>query len=70
MLWTIAVFFGAGPQPDFAWLLANICNALTAFPRLLWLLLSPVIVGMTCEYFAAGGAEEYDLRSPRHPLAR
>jgi len=54
VLWTVMVFFGAVLSLDFAWLVADTLNALMAIPNLISiLLLSPVIVGLTREYFAA-----------------
>lgn len=59
ILWTIAVFFGATLSLDFAWLVADTLNALMAIPNLIsLLLLSPVIVKLTREYFAEGGYVE------------
>ncbi|PTV97111.1 AGCS family alanine or glycine:cation symporter [Rhodobacter aestuarii] len=56
LLWTIAVFFGATLSLDFAWLVADTLNALMAIPNLIsLLLLSPIIVSLTREYFAPGG---------------
>lgn len=56
VLWTIAVFFGATLSLDFAWLVADTLNALMAIPNLIaLLLLSPVIIKLTREYFAPGG---------------
>nr|WP_217991907.1 sodium:alanine symporter family protein [Rhodobacter maris] len=55
ILWTIAVFFGATLSLDFAWLVADTLNALMAIPNLIsLLLLSPVIVKLTRDYFAQG----------------
>ncbi|PWV65863.1 alanine/glycine:cation symporter family protein [Plasticicumulans acidivorans] len=52
-LWTIAVFFGAIAQLDFIWLVADTLNAFMAIPNLLsLLLLSPVVVSLSREYFA------------------
>lgn len=63
ILWTVAVFFGATLSLDFAWLVADTLNALMAIPNLIsLLLLSPVIVSLTREYFANGGAEGEDAR--------
>lgn len=63
ILWTVAVFFGATLSLDFAWLVADTLNALMAIPNLIsLLLLSPVIVSLTREYFANGGAEGEDTR--------
>jgi len=51
-LWTIAVFFGAIAQLDFIWLVADTLNAFMAIPNLLsLLLLSPVVVSLSREYF-------------------
>ena len=56
VLWTIAVFFGATLSLDFAWLVADTLNALMAIPNLIsLLLLSPIIVKLTRDYFAPGG---------------
>ena len=53
ILWTISVFVGTVVSLDFAWLLADTLNALMAIPNLIsLLLLSPVIVQLTREYFA------------------
>jgi AGCS family alanine or glycine:cation symporter len=52
ILWTLAVFPGAVVSLDFAWLIADTLNALMAIPNLIsLLLLSPVIVSVTREYF-------------------
>jgi AGCS family alanine or glycine:cation symporter len=54
VVWTGMVFFGAVTTLDFAWLVADTLNALMAIPNLLSiLLLSPVVVAATREYFAA-----------------
>ena len=64
ILWTIAVFFGATLSLDFAWLVADTLNALMAIPNLIsLLLLSPVIVSLSREYFASGGADGEDARA-------
>lgn len=64
ILWTVAVFFGATLSLDFAWLVADTLNALMAIPNLIsLLLLSPVIVSLTREYFANGGAEGEEARA-------
>ncbi|MBP3981974.1 MAG: sodium:alanine symporter family protein [Gammaproteobacteria bacterium] len=56
LLWTLAVFPGAVLSLDFAWLVADTLNALMAIPNLIsLLLLSPVIVRLTREYFANHG---------------
>jgi len=53
VIWVIAVPFGAIAQLDFAWLLADTLNGLMAIPNLVaLLLLSPVVVKLTKEYFA------------------
>ncbi|HCJ28861.1 MAG TPA: sodium:alanine symporter family protein [Pseudomonas sp.] len=53
IVWVLAVPFGAIAQLDFAWLLADTLNGLMAIPNLISLiLLSPVVVKLTKEYFA------------------
>lgn len=53
ILWVVAVPFGAISQLDFAWLVADALNGLMAIPNLIsLLLLSPVILKLTKEYFA------------------
>ena len=53
VIWVLAVPFGAVAQLDFAWLVADTLNALMAIPNLIaLLLLSPVVVKLTKEYFA------------------
>jgi AGCS family alanine or glycine:cation symporter len=53
VIWVLAVPFGAIAQLDFAWLVADTLNGLMAIPNLLsLLLLSPVVVKLTREYFA------------------
>ena len=57
ILWTLAAYFGAVATLDFAWLVADTLNALMAIPNLIsLLLLSPVIVQLTREYFAKRNA--------------
>ncbi|HET6718864.1 MAG TPA: alanine:cation symporter family protein, partial [Rhodocyclaceae bacterium] len=52
VLWTIFVLIGAVTQLDFVWLVADTLNAFMALPNLLSLvLLSPVIVRLTNDYF-------------------
>lgn len=52
VLWTLAVFPGAVVNLDFAWLVADTLNALMAIPNLIsLLLLSPIVVSITREYF-------------------
>lgn len=54
ILWTLVVPFGAVAQLNFIWLLADTLNAFMAIPNLIaLLLLSPVIVKLTREYFAS-----------------
>lgn len=54
VIWVLAVPFGAIAQLDFAWLLADTLNGLMAIPNLISLiLLSPVVVKLTKEYFAS-----------------
>src|SRR5690606_14580861 len=56
ILWTVAVFFGATLSLDFAWLVADTLHALMAIPNLISLvLLSPIVVKLTRDYFAPGG---------------
>ena len=53
LLFIAAIPFGAVAQLDFAWLLADTLNGLMALPNLIALvLLSPVAVRLTDEYFA------------------
>jgi AGCS family alanine or glycine:cation symporter len=52
IVWAIAVFPGAVLSLEFAWLVAATLNALMAIPNLIsLLLLSPVTVGLTRDYF-------------------
>lgn len=52
ILWVVAVFGGAVFQLDFVWLLADTLNALMAIPNLVaLLLLSPVVLKLTKDYF-------------------
>lgn len=61
VVWTIMVFFGAVLSLDFAWLVADTLNALMAIPNLIsLLLLSPVIVSLTREYFAQQSTDDED----------
>ena len=58
MLWTLFVMVGAVTHLDFVWLVADTLNAFMAFPNLISLvLLSPVVVKLTNEYFASKMAE-------------
>jgi AGCS family alanine or glycine:cation symporter len=53
LLWTIFVLVGAVSQLDFVWLVSDTLNAMMAVPNLISLvLLSPVIVKLTREYWA------------------
>jgi alanine or glycine:cation symporter, AGCS family len=52
-IWTAVVFVGAVAQLNFVWLVADTLNAFMALPNLLSLiLLSPVVIQLTREYFA------------------
>ena len=52
-IWTAVVFVGAVAQLNLVWLVADTLNALMALPNLLSLiLLSPVVIQLTREYFA------------------
>lgn len=64
VLWTIFVLVGAVTQLDFVWLVADTLNAFMALPNLVsLLLLAPVVVRLTQEYWA-------EKASPRGQLAR
>ncbi len=53
ILWIIAIPVGATSKLSFAWLVADTLNALMALPNLLaLLLLSPVVLKLTREYFS------------------
>lgn len=53
IVWVLVVPFGAVAQLEFAWLLADTLNGLMAIPNLIsLLLLSPVVIKLTKEYFA------------------
>ena len=59
LLWVLAVPFGAVAQLDFAWLLSDTLNGLMAIPNLIaLLLLSPVVIKLTRNYFAKPQAAE------------
>lgn len=61
ILWTLAVLPGAVVSLDFVWLVADTLNALMAIPNLIGLLLlTPVIVSLTRDYFADEAAGEAD----------
>lgn len=54
ILWTLVIPLGAVAHLDFIWLLADTLNAFMAIPNLIALvLLSPVIVRLTREYFGS-----------------
>jgi AGCS family alanine or glycine:cation symporter len=54
ILWTVFVLIGTITQLDFVWLVADTLNAFMAFPNLVSLvLLSPVVVKVTNDYFAS-----------------
>lgn len=56
VLWVIVVPIGAIGSLEFIWLLADTMNALMAIPNLIALvLLSPVVIKLTRQYFASGG---------------
>jgi AGCS family alanine or glycine:cation symporter len=62
-LWTLAVPLGAVAHLDFIWLLADTLNAFMAIPNLVaLLLLSPMIVKLTREYFAEREAARIGTR--------
>ena len=51
-MWSLAALVGATVKLGFVWLLANMLNALMAFPNLIALpLLSPVVFKITKEFF-------------------
>ncbi|MDO6620277.1 MULTISPECIES: sodium:alanine symporter family protein [unclassified Shewanella] len=53
LIWTLVVPIGAVSSLEFIWLLADTLNAMMAIPNLIALvLLSPVVFGLTREYFA------------------
>ena len=63
ILWILCVPVGAVISLDFAWLVADTLNALMAIPNLIsLLLLTPIVVALTREYFANGGAEGEEAR--------
>src|SRR5690606_23564806 len=56
IVWVLVIPSGAISQLDFAWLLADTLNGLMALPNLISLiLLSPLVVKLTREYFQAQG---------------
>ena len=57
LLWIFAIPIGASANLSFVWLVADTLNALMAIPNLIaLLLLSPVVFGLTREYFKKTGA--------------
>lgn len=53
IFWTLSAFVGAAATLDFAWLVDDTLNVLMVISHLIsLLLLSPVIVQLTCAYFA------------------
>lgn len=53
VVWTLFVLLGSVTQLDFVWLVADTLNAFMAVPNLIaLLLLSPVVVKLTQDYFA------------------
>ena len=64
LIWTLVVPLGAVSSLDFIWLLADTLNAMMAIPNLIALaLLSPVVFGLTREYFINKRAEEAEASS-------
>lgn len=56
VLWILVVPVGAVGSLEFIWLLADTMNALMAIPNLIAIvLLSPVVIKLTREYFVSGG---------------
>lgn len=51
LAWVSVIPFGAIAQLDFAWLVADTLNGLMAIPNLIALLLGPVMLRLTREYF-------------------
>lgn len=59
VLWIAMIYFGATADLGFIWLLADTLNAMMALPNLIAIaLLSPVVIKVTQEFFASGGATE------------
>ena len=59
VLWIAMIYFGATADLGFIWLLADTLNAMMALPNLIAIaLLSPVVIKVTQEFFASGGAIE------------
>ncbi|ABO22296.1 sodium:alanine symporter family protein [Shewanella loihica] len=63
-IWVIVVPLGAVSSLDFIWLLADTLNAMMAIPNLIALsLLSPVVFGLTREYFIKKRQQEAEASS-------
>ncbi|QYJ82850.1 alanine/glycine:cation symporter family protein [Shewanella aegiceratis] len=63
-IWVIVVPLGAVSSLDFIWLLADTLNAMMAIPNLIALsLLSPVVFGLTREYFIKKRRQEAEASS-------
>lgn len=59
VLWIAMIYFGATADLGLIWLLADTLNAMMALPNLIAIaLLSPVVIKVTQEFFASGGATE------------
>ncbi|KIO35831.1 MULTISPECIES: sodium:alanine symporter family protein [unclassified Shewanella] len=63
-IWVVVVPLGAVSSLDFIWLLADTLNAMMAIPNLIALaLLSPVVFGLTREYFIKKRQQEAEASS-------
>ncbi|MCL1042828.1 sodium:alanine symporter family protein [Shewanella marisflavi] len=63
-IWVLVVPLGAVSSLDFIWLLADTLNAMMAIPNLIALaLLSPVVFGLTREYFIKKRQQEAEAKS-------
>lgn len=64
VIWVLVVPLGAVSSLDFIWLLADTLNAMMAIPNLIALaLLSPVVFGLTREYFLKKRQEDAELKA-------
>ncbi|WP_394203750.1 alanine/glycine:cation symporter family protein [Shewanella waksmanii] len=64
VIWILVVPLGAISSLDFIWLLADTLNAMMAIPNLIALaLLSPVVFGLTREYFLKKREEDAALKA-------
>ncbi|QLE87056.1 MULTISPECIES: alanine/glycine:cation symporter family protein [Shewanella] len=64
VIWILVVPLGAVSSLDFIWLLADTLNAMMAIPNLIALaLLSPVVFGLTREYFLKKRQEDAELKA-------